>query len=136
MKIAHINDRLIDWAEWAASGRLVTGLGYASCQLTGFRTHGGFFRGAQSVDYDAGAAETDRAVTLLPPELRSLVREHYLMPGTIRQKLSRLGGISSRTFYERLYHAQLRVGQLLEAVRSDSRGGYFGSPENFLAMTA
>lgn len=114
--IEHIHQRLYRWADWAAGGQRAKGLGYSPCTLSRWEVSCSL----RSVDpgFDEEAANTDKAVTLLPVELRDLVKEHYLKPGTARQKCRTLG-VSPKTFYERLHHVHQRIDQsLTEAKKS------------------
>lgn len=108
--IEHINERLMRWADWAAGGRRAAGLGYSRCTLARWVVACSF----RPVDpgYDDEAAATDKAVTLLPAELRVVVVAFYLKPGTVKQK-ARECGMHRDTMYERLNHAHQRIDQLL-----------------------
>lgn len=108
--IAHIDERLSRWADWAAGGRRAAGLGYSPCTLSRWDS----VRIGKMPDpgYDEEASETDRAVTQLPGELRRVVVVYYLKSGTVRQK-ARDCGIGHNTLYERLHHAHQRLDELL-----------------------
>lgn len=109
--IEHVHLRLLRWADWAAGGRRVAGLGYAVCSLARWEVRGS----VKSADprIDSEASDTDRAVTLLPAEVKAVVVEYYLRPGTARQK-ARACGLAPKAFYERLHHAHHRVRDMLE----------------------
>lgn len=108
--IEHINERLMRWADWAAGGRRAAGLGYSPCTLARWEVTCSF----RPVDpgYDDEAAATDKAVTLLPSELRVVVVTYYLKSGTTKQK-ARECGMHRDTMYDRLHHAHQRIDQLL-----------------------
>lgn len=114
--IDHMHEKLLRWADWAGRGGLAPGLWYARCT---FGNEGG---GASITDpvLDRDSGDVDKAVTLLPGELKQVVRVYYLGSGTARQK-ARDCQMCVQTMYVRLHHAQQRLAGSLDEMRKDRR---------------
>ena len=113
--IDHMHEKLLRWADWAGRGGLAPGLWYARCT---FGNEGGATITDPVLDRDSG--DVDKAVTLLPGELKQVVRIYYLGSGTARQK-ARDCQMCVQTMYVRLHHAQQRLASSLDEMRKDRR---------------
>lgn len=114
--IEHMHEKLLRWADWASRGGLAPGLWYARCT---FGNEGGCASIADPV-IDRDSSDVDKAVTLLPGELKQVVRIYYLGSGTARQK-ARDCQMCVQTMYVRLHHAQQRLASSLDDMRKDRR---------------
>lgn len=114
--IDHMHKKLLRWADWASRGGLAPGLWYARCT---FANDGS---GADAIDLvlDRDSGDLDKAVTLLPGELKQVVRVYYLGSGTARQK-ARDCQMCVQTMYVRLDHAQRRLAGTLDELQKSRR---------------
>lgn len=108
--IKDIDARLCRWADWAATGKRVVGLGYARCTLATWTPSSG--ASIQSPEFNLEASETDTALRLLPSELIEIIVVYYLKKGTQHQK-ARDCRVSVKTLYNRLDHAHQRLQQII-----------------------
>lgn len=118
--IDHVHKRLLRWAHWVATGMGVSGLGYSDCALEDWETPSGL-RVVIDPGYDEEAAQTDRAIALLSPEMKRAVRVFYLHPGSIQQKASDCG-CHRVTLYKRIDVAHVRLADLFLMPRQIAAG--------------
>lgn len=109
--IPYINDKLNIWADWVASGRKVIGLGYPS-QVAFIRLTSS--TGALRAPIENEQAwEIERAVHGLEQQLRDVVEQFYLHPGTADSHAKELR-ICKDTLYVRLHMAHTRIMDFMQ----------------------
>jgi len=116
--IQHIHERLVRWADWAATGGGAAGLGYPSSTLKPRRVSAVcVFAMDPMSGGDLEAEETERAVVRLDDASGLVVRAYYLGRGSVRQK-ARDCGVSVDTLYRRLEEAQRAVDAGIQEARA------------------
>ena len=107
----YINQRLIQWADWAVK-REDGAVGFPrECSYTRLAGRSGG-AGFVSPDIDEDAMQVDKAVRELPDYLCATVRKVYIDAGTIEQKAKDLR-CHRDTVYSRLDRARSLLGESL-----------------------
>lgn len=119
--LPNIDKRLVDWGWWVASGG-ESGTGSMSRNPIAAAMEGASYMGAVPELISDEILDTDKAVAKLPSDQVDVVKLHYSPAAlTSDQKAKRLG-ISTATYYRRLWAAHRGVLMLLpdeqEAMRN------------------
>ena len=120
-RIDDIERRLQNWARWKTSSGGGS-LGYARVQLASDTSREGY-REARIPTLDCEAEETDRAVMVLPSDLKRTVELYYLHGGSLRRKAELLC-CSESTVHARVVRAHQAIQtwlQDLERARRQER---------------